>query len=110
MQGGQAGPANKAIEHYVLVLAARQRLGGAGLGGAINYIARFKPTAGFSVDDAKAAQYVTIVGGVAGVSQQAEDALRAAGSRVERIAGKDFADTKAILDRLAESGQRFLNL
>jgi hypothetical protein len=36
--------------------------------------------------------------------------LRAAGSKVERIAGVDFADTKRIMDDLAAKGQRFLNL
>jgi len=47
---------------------------------------------------------------VAGVPYQAEQALRASGSKVERIAGVDFADTKRILDLMAASGQRFLAL
>lgn len=75
---------------------------------AEKYVGRFRPTAGFSLDDAKHAQYVTIVGGDAGVSYQAEQTLRAAGSKVERVAGVDFADTQRILDEMAASGRRFL--
>lgn len=75
---------------------------------AENYVQRFRPTMGFSVDDARNAEHVTIVGGLAGVSYAAEELLRAAGCQVERLAGADFAETKRMLDDLAESGQRFL--
>jgi len=78
--------------------------------GAINYIARFLPTCGFSVDDAMRAKYVTIIGGPLGVSEEAERMLREAGCKVERIAGESPEDTKRILDELAEKGQRFLTL
>ncbi len=50
------------------------------------------------------------MGGDAGVSGQAEQTLRAAGAKVERIAGADFADTQRILDDMAARGQRFLTL
>ncbi len=71
---------------------------------AQGYIARFRPTAGFSVDDALLAQRVVIVGGPAGVSGQDEARLRAAGVEVYRLAGKDEADTKRMLDELAQKG------
>ena len=74
---------------------------------AETYIGRFRPTAGFSVDDAQAAQFVTIVGGPAGVPAEAEQQLRAAGCQVERLAGVDYADTKRILDTLAEAAVDF---
>jgi len=77
---------------------------------ARNYIAAFKPTCGFSVDDAMRAKLVTIVGGPGGVSIDIENRLRAAGSQVERLAGKDEVETKEMLDNLAESGKRFLSL
>ncbi len=77
---------------------------------AETYFGRFRPTAGFSVDDAQAAQFVTIVGGPAGVPPEAEQQLRAAGCQVERLAGVNYADTKRILDTLAEAGRRFQNL
>ncbi len=74
---------------------------------AANYFARFRPTTGFSSDDAKNAEYVTIVGGVAGVPYETERTLIAAGCKVERLAGVDFNDTKRMLDELASSGKRF---
>ncbi len=77
---------------------------------AKKYIAAFKPTCGFSVDDAKQAEYVTIVGGPGGVSLEVEAILRTAGCKMERVAGKDEAETKKLLDNMAKSGQRFLSL
>lgn len=71
---------------------------------AQGYIARFRPTAGFSVDAALLAQRVVIVGGPAGVSGQDETRLRAAGVEVFRLAGADEADTKRMLDELAQKG------
>ncbi|UCC63572.1 MAG: N-acetylmuramoyl-L-alanine amidase, partial [Anaerolineae bacterium] len=75
-----------------------------------NYVAAFKPTCGFSMDDAMQAQAVTIVGGPGGVSMEIEERLRDAGCQVDRVAGKDEAETKKLLDELAQSGRRFLSL
>jgi hypothetical protein len=107
--GGQAG-AGKALSHYLLFWQQPDAWAQQDWQAAERYIGRFRPTAGFSVDDAQQAEFVTIVGGDAGVSYAAEQRLAAAGSRVERIAGVDFADTKRILDQMAANGQRFLNL
>ena len=74
------------------------------------YIARFRPTVGFSVGDASQASRVTIVGGFDDASQKDEEALRVAGCKVERLAGRDYDETKALLDRLAQSGEPFLSL
>jgi len=100
----------KPIGHYMLFWQTADSWAQQDWQAAEQYVGRFRPTAGFSLDDAKRAQNVTIVGGVAGVPYQAEQALRASGSKVERIAGVDFADTKRILDLMAASGQRFLAL
>ena len=67
---------------------------------AQNYIAHFRPTTGFSVEDAMQAQHVIIVGGTAGVTSQDETRLRAAGVDVHRLAGANEAETKAMLDEL----------
>ncbi len=67
---------------------------------AQNYIAHFRPTTGFSVDDAALAKHVLIVGGPAGVSGSDEARLRAAGVDVHRVAGADEQATKAQLDAL----------
>jgi hypothetical protein len=98
----------KAIYHYLLFWARGEEWAVRDWLNAINYIGVFRPTVGFSAEDAAKAQYVTIVGGTAGVSQQAESRLRAAGCLVERIAGKDDAEMKRILDTMAQQGRRFL--
>ena len=104
---GQAFPTAKSIGHYMLFWqhadAGRRKTRGA----AAAYFARFRPTAGFSPEDAKIAEYVTIVGGVAGVPYETEQMLSTAGCKVERLAGADFADTERMLDDLAKAGRRF---
>ncbi len=50
------------------------------------------------------AQRVVIVGGPLGVSAQDEARLKAGGGEVYRLAGKDEADTKRMLDELAQKG------
>lgn len=77
--------------------------------GAMPYIDRFSPTIGFSVEEAQFAQYVTIVGGPAGVAGTAEQILRNAGCKVERIAGPTETDTRRLLEQMAANGQRFKN-
>jgi putative cell wall-binding protein len=51
---------------------------------------------------------VTIVGGPLGVSSESEALLRAAGCKVERVAGENFTETNALLDKIPEEGRRFL--
>jgi hypothetical protein len=74
---------------------------------AINYVTRFRPTLGFSVEEAKNAEYVTIVGNEAGVSAIEEKFLRGSGCKVERIAGRDEEETSRMLAELARLGRRF---
>lgn len=76
---------------------------------AIEYVKAFRPTCGFDPEDAKLAQFVTIIGDPRGVSEAVEEQLWAEGCHVERIAGSDAAETKQILDDLAKRGKRFLN-
>ena len=76
---------------------------------SINYVARYRPTMGFSPDDASHAQKVTIIGGPLGVSAEIEQQLREAGCIVRRIAGGNEEETKAILDQLAEEGDPFVS-
>ena len=104
---GQALPTAKTLGHYMLFWQRADAWAQEDWGAAAGYFARFRPTAGFSPDDAKTAEYVTIVGGVAGVPYETEQMLIAAGCKVERLAGADFADTKRMLDDLAKTGKRF---
>ena len=108
--GGQPGGTVKPLGHYVLFWQTPNTWAQQDWLAAEQYIGRFRPTSGFSLDDAQNAEFVTIVGGDAGVSYAAEQMLRAAGAKVERVAGVDYADTKRILDEMAASGQRFLTL
>jgi hypothetical protein len=100
-------PGTKPIYHYLLFWAKNGEWAGGDWLVAQNYIRAFRPTCGFSANDAAYAQYVTIVGGPAGVSKEVEDGLRAASCKVERIAGNGEAETKQLLDELVQQGRRF---
>ena len=101
----------KAIDHYMLFwYRAPDNWAEWDLQGAFDYIARFKPTIGFDIEQAKTAKYVTIVGGDGGVPINAERVLRAAGCQVERIAGQSEAETRRMLQQLAAQGKRFKTL
>jgi len=87
----------KPLEFYLLFWDHGHAWAQADWQNAQDYIAHFRPTTGFSVLDAMQARHVLIVGGVAGVSQEDEDNLRAAGCDVHRLAGANEAETKAML-------------
>jgi len=78
--------------------------------GAQPYIEKFVPTCGFDVEEAKSYTYVSIVGGPFGVPESDEEALRAAGCKVERLAGEGFEGTADLLKRMADEGRRFQTL
>lgn len=71
------------------------------------YVARFQPALGYSVDDARSAEYVTIVGGEQGIPSSVEHELREHGCRVERLAGPTETDTAHLIASLAQEGRRF---
>ena len=99
--------AEKPLYHYMLFWARNGEWAEADWLNAQNYVGAFRPAAGFSADEATLAQYVTIVGGPAGVPKNVEAQLKAAGCQVDRIEGKDEAETKKMLDELALAGKRF---
>jgi hypothetical protein len=92
------------MEHYLLFWEHGQDWASADWKNAQDYIARFRPTTGFSVADARLARHVTIVGGDAGVTGTEEATLLAAGVKVHRLAGQDEAATKALLSKLVADG------
>ena len=107
----QAGVGVKSVRHYMLFWQrtfpgplARQDLVN-----SINYIVRFRPAIGFNLNDARNAEYVTIVGSEAGISEAEEKALQNSGCKVERIAGRDEEETSRMLSELAKLGRRFRN-
>ena len=108
-QGNEVQPQDKAFEHYLLLRQEPNALSQQEWEQATDkYIARFRPTFGFSLTSAMMAQKVTVVDISLETSPEEETQLLQAGCWVERIAGKDINETKHILDCLAESGQRFL--
>jgi hypothetical protein len=97
--------AKKPIDHYLLLPlfewgAARWHL-------AIiqEYVEAFLPTVGFSVEEAKLAQRVTVIGNSQGTSVEAVCELEAAGCQVQRIAGQNGAETQTLLRQLAQNKQ-----
>jgi hypothetical protein len=71
---------------------------------AITYVLNFSATAGFSVEEAKQARYVTIIGD--GVSQADQQAIRNAGSQVELLSGDPY-EIEARLNARIRSGRSF---
>lgn len=100
----------KPLYHYLLFWQTANDWAQTDWQGAQSYIGRFRVTHGFSVEEAQHAQYVSIVGGTAGVDRTAEQVLLQAGCRVERITGQDQAQTGQILADMAHRDQRFLSL
>jgi len=99
---------SKSIRHYMLFwYRGQDNWAEWDLISAIDYIGAFKPTVGFSVDEAKMAEYVTIVGGPAGVPASAEQVLKAAGCKVERLNGATQEETNQMLYDLIASGRPF---
>ncbi len=98
----------KTIEHYMLFWhRSAKDWAEWDLQGALDYIAAFKPTIGFDIEQAKSAKYVTIVGGTGGVPAGAERVLKAAGCKVERLDGKTESGTRQLLEELVAKKKRF---
>jgi N-acetyl-anhydromuramyl-L-alanine amidase AmpD len=107
--GKAAQSARRGIYHYVLFWQTDTAWAEADWKAAARYIARFRPTVGFSPQEASQAENVTIIGGPSGVSENIEEMLRAAGCRVQRVAGKTARQTRALLQAMAKDGRRFLS-
>ena len=102
----QQGAGLKTIRHYLLFPAGEAAAGELFVN-ALGYMAKFRPTAGFSIEEARSAEFVTIVGAEAGVSTASERQLADAGCKVERISGRTDDDTARLLVELARVGRRF---
>jgi len=100
----------KRLFHYVLFWQKPDSWARKEWEAATRYIARFRPTCGFSIHDAMQARYVTIIGDKSQIGEDAEELLRKSGCQVERIAKADIAELKKLLDSLARKGKRFLSL
>jgi hypothetical protein len=96
----QDTPTGTRMEHYLLFWDHGADWAKDDWKNAQNYIAHFRPTTGFTTNDALFARHVTVVGGYAGVSAEDEVLLRAAGCDVQRLNGANEAETAGMLDEL----------
>ena len=104
----QQGAGLKTTRHYMLFPSGE---GAAGelFADTLSFMVRFRPTVGFSVEEARSAEYVTIVGGEAGISAASAHLLADAGCKVERIAGRTDGETSRLLAEMVRVGRRFRN-
>jgi N-acetyl-anhydromuramyl-L-alanine amidase AmpD len=101
----QQGAGLKTLRHYLLFPAGEAA--GELFVNALGYMTKFHATVGFSVEEARGAEFVTIVGAEAGVSAANERQLVEAGCKVERINGRTDDDTARLLVEMARVGRRF---
>ncbi|MBI5054262.1 MAG: hypothetical protein HZB52_13500, partial [Chloroflexi bacterium] len=98
----------KYLYHYVLLPTFEWGASDWHWHAAMDYVRLFQPTCGFSLDEARNAEFVTIVGNEQGVTKYVEDELRSVGCKVERVCGKDGDETKRLLSEMAKGKKRFL--
>jgi hypothetical protein len=104
----QSGIGVKNIRHYFLVGQQEwQEWGGYTFADLLPYIERFQPTVGFSLEDAKYAEYVTLVGGEASISAASEAILAKHGCKTDRVAGRDPQETVRLIKELVRMNRRF---
>jgi len=96
--------ADKTISHYLLFGPPGSRGRQTNLILAMDYMLAFSVTVGFSVEEAKQAQRVTIIG--EGISAADRQAIQDSGSEVESIAG-DAYDIEAKLIARIQAGRAF---
>ncbi len=94
----------KLIPHYLLLGPPGSRGRKVNWQLAGDFILAFSVTAGFSVEEARRAQFVTVVG--EGISQADQDAIRASGSQLELLVGDAYAIEEELRARI-EFGNAF---
>ena len=108
VQAGRMRVKEKALDHYALFWRHADDWAREDWAAAVDFIARFDITAGFSEEVARLARRVTIVGGPAGVGPEVEARLRNEGCTVQRVAGETTQETAALLRRMVEDGRSVL--
>lgn len=102
------GKRGKPIRHYLLFWwRGENDWGLSDWEAAIEYIAKFQPTCGFSRLEAANAEMVTIVGATSGVDDGAEKFLNDAGCQVERLDGREREHTAELLKRRVRANKAF---
>lgn len=110
------GVAARPIYHYLLLQAPPATVGIEAqpsrwmLSATRDYVAHFRPTVGFSEEEARRASRVTVVGTDAKSLTSAEEALRASGCLVETVESGSEEQLHLALDELIRRGRRFRKL
>ncbi len=99
-----ARPASKIFAHYLLFGPGHLPSTLTNLILAIDYITRFTPLTGFSVEEARHARRVTIVGDTTAVGAAVEQGLRDAGCVVVRLTAPDSYALENLFKELVASG------
>lgn len=99
-------PPTKPLTHYLLFGSPNLPNTQTDLILALDYIARFAPTVGFSVDEAQNAQNVTVVGRA--IDPGSEQALKSTGCVVRHIDGADSYAVAQLFAQLIASGNPYL--
>ncbi len=97
-------PGQKLFAHYLLFGPGSQPGTLTNLIIALDYILQYAPLVGFSPEEAKNAQHVTIVGDTSAVTTAAEQSLLEAGCMVERLAASDSYALESVFKQLIDSG------
>ncbi len=102
-----ARPPAKVFMHYLLFGPGDQPATLTNLILALDYIVRFAPIVGFSPDEAKNAQHVTIVGDTSAVSDAVAQGLRDAGCHLVRLTAADSYALEELFKQLVASGSPY---
>lgn len=86
--------AGKPIQHYLLLPSFEWGPSEWHWHVALDFVKQHRPTCGFSIEEAKRSQHVTILGNEQGINTATEIALREAGCSVERIVVTETADRR----------------
>ncbi len=97
----------KLFKHYLLFGPGTQPGTLTNLILALDYVIRFAPIVGFSVEQARYALHVTIVGDTNAVSEGAEQELRDAGCLVTRLTASDSYALENLFKQLIASGSPY---
>lgn len=97
----------KQLEHYLLL--PTYRWGSAHWHWELigDFVRKFQPAVGFSLQEAAIARQVTILGDTQGISEYAEAQLRLAGCEVDRIDENDVSALQKELGQRVRTAQRF---
>ena len=116
IDGSSDGSVTHPIYHYLLIYSPTQTPGAIVwstrwmLQATAEYVEHFQPVIGFSIEEARRASRVTIVGTDAAGMDEAEATLRAAGCLVEQIRVTSEDELRRVLGQMVRRGRRFRHL